>query len=113
MTNMLKELSPEEFLLFKNWFKNVIIRGLPKDTGNDVSKIIEDSEEVDFMVYNLEKTLREELSKSREEGREVGREECREEAMKEMAIKLLDILDIETIALKTGLSVEEIKQLKH
>ncbi|WP_241428098.1 Rpn family recombination-promoting nuclease/putative transposase [Clostridium sp. DJ247] len=31
----------------------------------------------------------------------------------EIAKNLLDVLDIETIAIKTGLSVEEVKKLKH
>ena len=31
----------------------------------------------------------------------------------EIAKNLLDVLDVETIAIKTGLSVEEVKNLKH
>jgi predicted transposase YdaD len=44
------------------------------------------------------------------------KERAKEEGKKEEKIKiaknLLDILDIETISLKTGLSIEEIKSLK-
>lgn len=47
-----------------------------------------------------------------EGAKEEGREEGREEAAKEIARGLLGILDIQTIALKTGLSVEEIEKLK-
>ncbi len=58
--------------------------------------------------------------KGREEGKEIGREEGREKGVKEgekkkaieIAKSLLDVLDIETIALKTGLSVYEINKLK-
>lgn len=58
--------------------------------------------------------------KGREEGKEIGREEGREKGVKEgekkkaieIAKSLLDVLDIETIALKTGLSVDEINKLK-
>jgi predicted transposase/invertase (TIGR01784 family) len=48
------------------------------------------------------------LDKGLKEGRKEGR---KEEKMK-IAKSLLDILDIETIAIKTGLSVDEVKQLK-
>ena len=47
------------------------------------------------------------LDKGLKEGREEGR---REEQIK-IAKSLLDILDLETIAIKTGLSIEEVKEL--
>ncbi len=46
------------------------------------------------------------------EGIEEGREEGREEGKLEIAKSLLDVLDIETIALKTGLNVTEVEKLK-
>ncbi|SHI01666.1 hypothetical protein SAMN02745196_02360 [Clostridium collagenovorans DSM 3089] len=39
-------------------------------------------------------------------------EKGKEESKKEIAIKLLDILDDETIAEKTGLDLEEVKRLR-
>jgi predicted transposase YdaD len=42
----------------------------------------------------------------------VGKREGREEKKLEIVKSLLDILDIETIALKTGLSVTELQKLK-
>jgi predicted transposase/invertase (TIGR01784 family) len=57
------------------------------------------------------------ISSAMEEGREKGRKEGREEGKEEEKIKiarsLLDILDMEIIALKTGLSIEQVKRLKH
>ncbi|ATD54317.1 hypothetical protein [Clostridium chauvoei] len=55
-----------------------------------------------------------------EEGREQGLEEGREQGLEEgkllerinIAKNLLDVLDNETISLKTGLSVEEIEKLR-
>jgi len=38
---------------------------------------------------------------------------AKDEKAIEIAQKLLDVLDVETIAIKTGLSVEEVKNLKH
>ena len=47
-----------------------------------------------------------------EEAKEEGRQEGRQEGIKEIAKSLLDILDINTIAKKTGLTVQEIQNLK-
>ena len=41
------------------------------------------------------------------------KEEGREEEKIQIAKSLLDVLDIETIALKTGLTIEKVKKLKH
>lgn len=38
---------------------------------------------------------------------------AKDEKAIEIAKNLLDVLDVETIAIKTGLSVEEVKNLKH
>lgn len=40
------------------------------------------------------------------------REEAREEEIIRIARNLLDVLDNETIALKTGLSIEKVKKLR-
>jgi len=48
----------------------------------------------------------------REEGMEKGREEGAKAEKIEIAKKLLDVLDMETISLKTGLTIEEIEKLK-
>ncbi|GAA0076993.1 hypothetical protein UT300005_13710 [Clostridium sp. CTA-5] len=47
-----------------------------------------------------------------EKGKEEGREEGKKEGKIEVAKNLLDVLDDETIALKTGLSIDEIKKLR-
>ncbi len=48
------------------------------------------------------------IKTAREEGKAMGRAKALRE---EIAKNLLDVLDIETIALKMGLSIEEIKNL--
>jgi predicted transposase/invertase (TIGR01784 family) len=48
-----------------------------------------------------------------EQGIEQGKEEGAKEKQLEIAKSLLDILDIKTIALKTGLSEEEIERVKN
>jgi len=47
----------------------------------------------------------------KEEGKEEGRKEGKKEKQTEIAKNLLDVLDIETISKKTGLSITEIKKL--
>ncbi len=51
------------------------------------------------------------MLKARQEGEEQGMRRGMEEKAKEIARQLLDVLDVETISQKTGLSVEEIYQL--
>ena len=60
----------------------------------------------------LKAGFQEGIEKGLEEGIEKGMERGKKEAMKLLAIGLLDILDIETIASKTGLAIEEIISLK-
>ncbi|MBU3138149.1 Rpn family recombination-promoting nuclease/putative transposase [Clostridium gasigenes] len=55
---------------------------------------------------------REGKEEGREEGRQEGKEQGREEEKIKIAKKLLDVLDNETIALKTGLTVEFIESLR-
>ena len=64
------------------------------------------SMEVEFM------TLLERDREKIEEGRKEGREEGRLEEKLDIARNLLDVLDDETIAKKTGLSIEEVKRLR-
>ena len=65
------------------------------------------------------KTLRDKISalneaerKGIKKGREEGRKEGEKNKAIEIAKSLLDVLDVETIALKTGLSIDEINELK-
>lgn len=47
-----------------------------------------------------------------EEAEKRGKEEGKREAKRSIAISLLDVLDLETIEKKTGLTIEELKVLK-
>ena len=64
----------------------------------------------------LEEILKKEFERGFEEGFKQGFEEGLKQARKQQAIEiaknLLDVLDDETISLKTGLSIEEIKKLR-
>jgi predicted transposase/invertase (TIGR01784 family) len=63
--------------------------------------------------YANEQYLKEKNAKARAQGRQEGKAEGIEEAKKTMAKNLLDVLDLETIALKAGLTLEEVQQLNH
>lgn len=77
-----------------------------------LGKISNDNREFILEVIKkleLDKKLKEEGIK---EGKEEGIKEGIKEGKLDVARNLLDVLDVETIAAKTGLSVDEIKKLK-
>ncbi|MEJ8553764.1 Rpn family recombination-promoting nuclease/putative transposase [Tepidibacter sp. Z1-5] len=82
-----------------------------KEAKDELVRISNDDEQ--RMIYEMRsKVLRDKVSslnKAKNEGRQEG------EKLKalEIAKSLLDILDIETIASKTGLSIDELKKLKN
>ncbi len=58
------------------------------------------------------KAWQEGKQEGRQEGEKVGEERGRQETALSIARQLLDVLDVETISLKTGLSIAEIQQLR-
>jgi predicted transposase/invertase (TIGR01784 family) len=60
----------------------------------------------------IEQGIEKGIEQGIEKGIERGKEEGEKQAKIEIAKSLLDVLDIETISMKTGLSVEEIEKLK-
>lgn len=82
--------------------------------ANEKKKILSEDFEI-AMTKILEKEVQEmcNLSKGVEErGVEKGKIEGRTEALYEVAAALLDILDDEMIAQKTGLSIEEVRKIR-
>ena len=69
-------------------------------------RVIHDNQNA--ILYAEQKALGEGI----EQGIEQGLEQGRKQAMTEMAQQLFDILDLETIAQKTGLSLEELRSIK-
>ena len=90
VVNTLKKLNPKEFELFKNWFANIITRGIEPENRALMNKILEESKEVETMVYNLELTLKEERIKNREEGKVEGKIEGKIESILELLQELPD-----------------------
>ncbi len=96
---------------------------IPKELEEDenIKKAIEkldimylDKEEREIYENDL-KTLRihkAEIKTAEEKGIKKGREEGEKDKALEIAKNLLDVLDNETISIKTGLTIEEIKKLR-
>lgn len=72
--------------------------------GKDLEKVKEE-----IKMTELGKSL---IEEGKREGIKEGKEEGKKEKAKEIARELLDILSIELIAKKTGLTIEEVKKLK-
>jgi hypothetical protein len=92
MAKELSKFSENEFLLFKNWVINNIIKSIDSEKRNVVEKVLDESREVDKMVSNVELMLKREFKKSRDEGRREGRMEGRMEGRIEGKIE--DILEL-------------------
>lgn len=122
-------LSDAEIKAVKNWIKNTVV----KELADSAIKILEaDKEDVELMVARNAFILDEMKNKSKAEGKAEGRAEGRVEGRAkgleegkikgkaegrkekgiEIAKNLLDILDDETIALKTGVDIEDVKKLR-
>ncbi len=85
---------------------------LIKMLNNKVSQVKQDKRlEVEYMT--LLEIKERELQKGIKIGIEQGIEQGKEEEKVEIAQNLLDVLDDETIALKTGLTIEEVRRLRN
>lgn len=81
------------------------------DTESELHRLSRDSKERE-LYFMREKSLKDEisaLSKAKEEGLNEG---LNKKAL-EIAINLLDILDNETISIKTGLSIDQVIALRN
>ena len=77
-----------------------------------VNRIKQDKRlEVEYMT--LYEIFKEEFEEGKREGKREGKIEGKIEEKVEIAKNLLDVLDDETIALKTGLTIEEVQRLRN
>jgi predicted transposase/invertase (TIGR01784 family) len=108
MIEPLKKVSPEEFLMFKHWLMNIATSGMSQEQKKEVEESVEDSEEVESMLYNLERAITNEFKKY-----ESKLEEVRLEEKIQVAKNLLQMgMDILTVVKATGLTEEQIKKVK-
>lgn len=98
-------LSGEELKAIKHWIKNTTEERLAKQA----TEVLEaDKGEVLRMVANNAFIIKE----MEEEAKEIGKEIGEKKKAIEIAKNLLDILDDEIIAKKTGLTIDEVKRLR-
>lgn len=114
--NLIKnKASKEQEKVFKGWILNILKKRLEDENKEDIAKVlIQISEkEGDDMVSNLGDTIIRGLEERERIGIQKGIEEGRKEEKVAIARNLLDLLDAQTIAEKTGLTIEEVKKLKN
>ena len=80
------------------------------DPKNDIA--LKESDEINALRTAEKKGLEKGMQKGLEEGMQKGLEEGERKKQIEIAKNLLDVLDVETISLKTGLDIEFINELK-
>lgn len=108
MIEPLKKVSPEEFLMFKHWIMNIATSGMSESQKKEVREAMIDSEEVENMVYNLERAITNEFKKYENKALEE-----RKEGKIEVAKNMLQMgMDILIVVKATGLKEEEIKKIK-
>jgi predicted transposase/invertase (TIGR01784 family) len=69
-------------------------------------------EKREMFLHDNRNAIRYAEQKGREEGMQQGMQQGRHETMVEIARQLLDVLDVETISLKSGLTIAEIQALR-
>lgn len=111
MIFLLKKISPEQFSVFKQWLKKIVKPRLDEELQQEIDGILDKSsqEEVDFMVYNLERTLDNIEKKGIKRGIERGENKKAIEIARKMLKKGFEIEEILEI---TDLDEEKVLKLK-
>ena len=115
LTDVLKDLSEEEYITIMRWFKNIYIPTLSEDKQKEAREIIENSKpwEVGDMISNFAKQVEEYVEDSKREGRKEGRKEGKKERDIEIAHRLLKLdVEIDKIVEATQLDREKIEEIK-
>ncbi len=108
LVDKLKDLSEEDFELFRVWLKNVVTRGMPKEKAKEIEKIIESNKEADSMVYNMEIAIRDKMKEMELKGKQEGKLETILKVVK----KLFAMgMDIEQISVITEMPIDELQEL--
>ncbi len=116
MVDNLRNLKNEDFRQLVIWIKHVLKSRLTEPLRQEVDHILEraNPQEVEIMIYNLERTLDEIEQQAEFRGMLKGREEGREEE-KVLTAKaaLAKGLTLELIAEITGLPLEKLLELQN
>ncbi len=102
-------LTDKEKLELKNWIRNTV----QEEIAEQAVEILEsDKEEVESMVANITRTIEEMKEEAEHKGIQRGIEKGKQEREIELARELLDVLDDETIAIKTGVPLAIVQDLR-
>lgn len=113
LVNSFRDMDSNDLNILRNWVINILTRNMEDDEKREIRELIQGSEEVEEMVYNLERLYYESKEKGIQKGREEGILKGKEEKALEIAQKLLLIsMPLTDIAKATGLTEEKIEELK-
>ena len=112
----LKNLTDEDFDLFRVWLKNIVARYMPKEEALEIEKIIESNKGVNSMEYNLGIAIRDKMKEMRQEGLQEGFQEGIQKGLQEgkleVAKNLLNVgMSIDKISEVTGIPIDELQKL--
>ena len=107
LADTIKNLDWEEFGLFTSWVENILTRNMKPDSKKEIVKMLQDTrpEEVEEMISNVERVLKKSYKDAEKHGVEQG-------ILKVAKQMLLESEDIDKIVKYTGLSKEDIEQLR-
>lgn len=107
------KLTDSQKMILKHWIKNTV----DKTMAENAVKILDSNKEgVEKMVANnafMIEEMKEKVKKETEREVRKQEEELRKQDKIQIAKNLMDILDNETIALKTGLTIDEVSKLRN
>ncbi|MDO8548819.1 MAG: Rpn family recombination-promoting nuclease/putative transposase [Ignavibacteria bacterium] len=96
LVTKLKNLTSEDFKLLMTWLINIVTRDMPNDKAAELEKIINESEDVEKMVYGpeiaIKNKMKEELMRGKTEGKTEGKKEGKIEGKIEDVFELLSEL---------------------
>ncbi|KKC30248.1 Rpn family recombination-promoting nuclease/putative transposase [Caldanaerobacter subterraneus KAk] len=90
LSEILNNLDKDEILLFKAWFKKILLARLPGKERGNIERIIDENKEVGMMISNLEKTILQEMKEREKKGMKKGIEKGMEKGMGVTVLKLLE-----------------------
>lgn len=116
---ILKRIKPEQFDIFKQWLKGIIKPRLSEDISHEIEETLNSSNqmEVEYMVYNLQRTLERLERRGKEEGIREGIKEGIKEGENKKALQIAKNLlamgmDVLKVIEVTGLTEEEVYMVR-
>ncbi len=104
LVDQLKNLTEEDFDLFRVWLKNIVARYMPKEEASEIEKIIDSNKGANNMEYNLGIAIRDKMREMEQEGLQKGKLEVAKNLLKTG-------MDINKISEVTDIPVDELQKL--